>query len=249
MQSQLHALSCAAMNGHYDIVKMVFEMMKDRRSTQENAHFLSVGLEANDDEPRTGWTALHLACIAGHEPVVRFLVDTARMYFAQRDAQGMTPLDHARQNGHFVIAEWLDEPSADFEYVTAPSQAAKLLRSEQAKTRRLRADVEQLEEEIAKVKDKLAQSIPKAIFDFINKKNDEHIDNAWKTLQHLRQQLRDEKQKTDHEQQRKYAKKQRKEAEAERISLLKRVHDEMNRLKQENRELQFEIERWELLSD
>lgn len=59
-------------------------------------------------EPPTAWTALHLACMGGHDRVVRFLVDTAMMDVAQRDAQGKTGFDHARENGHWEIVEWLE---------------------------------------------------------------------------------------------------------------------------------------------
>ena len=47
--------------------------------------------------------------MGGHDDVVRFLVDTAKVNIFQPDLMGRTALTHARENGHPEIADWLNE--------------------------------------------------------------------------------------------------------------------------------------------
>lgn len=105
--SGLYALSCAAMYEHFQIVELLYKHMANKHGAHRIAGFLN----SNGGWDGNGYTPLHFACMGGYEDIVRFLVDTAKVKIHTQDRQRKTAVDHARQNGHHKIADWLKEPN------------------------------------------------------------------------------------------------------------------------------------------
>ena len=100
----LNILSCAAMAGKTDVVKLVYESLTDGtldKGTVDNF--------VNSVDSENGWTAYHLACMTGHDDVIKYLIDTVGIDILKKDYENKTGLDHAKQNGHQNIVSWLSK--------------------------------------------------------------------------------------------------------------------------------------------
>jgi len=99
----LNALGCAAMQGHSEIVKLAYQHLMNVKNPQEIVDFVNAGDGVN------GWTPLHLACMGGHENVIKFLINTVKVDIFKKDYENKTGLEHAWQNGHQTIVSWLSQ--------------------------------------------------------------------------------------------------------------------------------------------
>merc|ERR1711994_192221 len=90
----LNALGCAAMQGHSEIVKLAYQHLMNVKNPQEIVDFVNAGDGVN------GWTPLHLACMGGHENVIKFLINVVKVDIFKKDYENKTGLEHAWQNGH-----------------------------------------------------------------------------------------------------------------------------------------------------
>eukprot|EP01083_Nonionella_stella_P078803 215874_1 len=104
---RFNVFGCAAMQGHCDIVKLLHQHLVDSNNVKYDAivQFVDEGDTGN------GWTALHVACMAGHLDVVEYMVDTIKVDIDKRDHQDRTAQMHACQNGHSLIRPFLDRSS------------------------------------------------------------------------------------------------------------------------------------------
>jgi len=99
----LNALGCAAMQGHSEIVKLAYQHLMNVKNPQEIVDFVNAGDGVN------GWTPLHLACMGGHENVIKFLINVVKVDIFKKDYENKTGLEHAWQNGHQTIVSWLSQ--------------------------------------------------------------------------------------------------------------------------------------------
>eukprot|EP00486_Rosalina_sp_Unknown_P003727 CAMPEP_0201576528 /NCGR_PEP_ID=MMETSP0190_2-20130828/22394_1 /ASSEMBLY_ACC=CAM_ASM_000263 /TAXON_ID=37353 /ORGANISM="Rosalina sp." /LENGTH=667 /DNA_ID=CAMNT_0048007477 /DNA_START=769 /DNA_END=2772 /DNA_ORIENTATION=- len=99
----LNALGCAAMQGHSEIVKLAYQHLLNVKNPQEIVDFVNAGDGVN------GWTPLHLACMGGHENVIKYLINTVKVDIFKKDYENKTGLEHAWQNGHQTIVSWLSQ--------------------------------------------------------------------------------------------------------------------------------------------
>ena len=88
------ALYWAASKGYEDDVKAILKSADDRASL------------LNEHEIFTGWTPLFIACIEGHLPIVRILLEAGSAY-GLCDINGWTEKEHAVFRGHMNIAKCL----------------------------------------------------------------------------------------------------------------------------------------------
>eukprot|EP01083_Nonionella_stella_P039035 106153_1 len=99
----LNALGCAAMQGHAEIVKLAYQHLLNVKNPQEIVDFVNAGDGVN------GWTPLHLACMGGHETVIKYLINVVKVDIFKKDYENKTGLEHAWQNGHQTIVSWLSQ--------------------------------------------------------------------------------------------------------------------------------------------
>eukprot|EP01083_Nonionella_stella_P200917 735368_1 len=99
----LNALGCAAMQGHAEIVKLAYQHLLNVKNPQEIVDFVNAGDGVN------GWTPLHLACMGGHENVIKYLINIVKVDIFKKDYENKTGLEHAWQNGHQTIVSWLSQ--------------------------------------------------------------------------------------------------------------------------------------------
>ena len=85
-------LYCAAQDGHEDIVRAILA------STAQSQNLVNLAETIN------GWTPLFVACINGHLPVVKLLLD-AGSGPGMCDLAGWTEKEHAAFRGHMKVAE------------------------------------------------------------------------------------------------------------------------------------------------
>jgi len=87
------------------------------------------GIDINTKDTK-GMTALHRACLGGHDDIVRFLVGVDHIALSAQDADGVTPLIQAAGSGHETIVRLLLEmgdvdANAQSKYGTALMWAAE----------------------------------------------------------------------------------------------------------------------------
>eukprot|EP01083_Nonionella_stella_P039033 106149_1 len=99
----LNALASAAMQGHAEIVKLMYQHLLNVKNQQEIVDFVNAGDGVN------GWTPLHLACMGGHETVIKYLINVVKVDIFKKDYENKTGLEHAWQNGHQAIVAWLSQ--------------------------------------------------------------------------------------------------------------------------------------------
>jgi len=104
----LNALGCAAMQGHSEIVKLAYQHLLNVKNPQEIVDFVNAGDGVN------GWTPLHLACMGGHENVIKYLINVVKVDIFKKDYENKTGLEHAWQNGHQSIVSWLSQLEASY---------------------------------------------------------------------------------------------------------------------------------------
>jgi len=104
----LNALGCAAMQGHSEIVKLAYQHLLNVKNPQEIVDFVNAGDGVN------GWTPLHLACMGGHENVIKYLIERVKVDIFKKDYENKTGLEHAWQNGHQTIVSWLSQLEASY---------------------------------------------------------------------------------------------------------------------------------------
>ena len=104
----LNALGCAAMQGHSEIVKLAYQHLLNVKNPQEIVDFVNAGDGVN------GWTPLHLACMGGHENVIKYLINVVKVDIFKKDYENKTGLEHAWQNGHQTIVSWLSQLEASY---------------------------------------------------------------------------------------------------------------------------------------
>eukprot|EP00484_Ammonia_sp_Unknown_P007644 CAMPEP_0197073520 /NCGR_PEP_ID=MMETSP1384-20130603/210648_1 /TAXON_ID=29189 /ORGANISM="Ammonia sp." /LENGTH=829 /DNA_ID=CAMNT_0042512357 /DNA_START=151 /DNA_END=2637 /DNA_ORIENTATION=+ len=85
----LNALGCAAMQGHAEIVRVTYQHLLNVKNPQEIVDFVNAGDGVN------GWTPLHLACMGGHENVIKYLINTVKVDIFKKDYENKTGLEHA----------------------------------------------------------------------------------------------------------------------------------------------------------
>ncbi|KAL1634947.1 Glycerophosphocholine phosphodiesterase [Neofusicoccum ribis] len=88
------ALHVAARYGHTDCAKTLIEGSQDQKAN------------VNLAEKTFAWTPLFIACVDGHLPVAKLLVD-AGADLEKPDLSGWTPKEHAALRGHLDIAKIL----------------------------------------------------------------------------------------------------------------------------------------------
>lgn len=99
----LNALGCAAMQGHAEIVKIIYQHLLNVKEPNEIIDFVNAGDGVN------GWTPLHLACMGGYEHVIKYLIECVKVDIFKKDYENKTGLEHAWQNGHQQIVSWLSQ--------------------------------------------------------------------------------------------------------------------------------------------
>ena len=99
----LNALSCAALQGHTEVVRLIYEHLLNTQHPREIINVL------NNGDSLHGWSPLHLSCISGHEDVVKYLIHTVRLDIFNKDFENRTALEHAWMNGHQGIVSWLSQ--------------------------------------------------------------------------------------------------------------------------------------------
>ena len=99
----VNAFCAAALQGHLEIVKLIYYHLLNVESPQEIVDFVNAG----DDIQ--GWNPLHLACMCGHETVIKYLIDTVKVDIFKTDYENKTGLEHAWSNGHQKIVSWLSQ--------------------------------------------------------------------------------------------------------------------------------------------
>ena len=95
-KSGLTVLSAAAMNGHVNVIQVIWEHLP----YHEIKEFVNRG-------NRTGLTALHFACMNGHKKVVEYLVGTMKVDLSRKDQNNKTALQLAAANGNVTVAACL----------------------------------------------------------------------------------------------------------------------------------------------
>jgi len=93
-------LSAAAKRGHLHVIQVVYQHLMTVLSAEEMTEFVN---QQNKD----GLSPLHLACIGGHEDVVRYLVDTMKVDVRGENDSHKTALDLAVKGGHQQIVSIL----------------------------------------------------------------------------------------------------------------------------------------------
>eukprot|EP01083_Nonionella_stella_P091559 256049_1 len=99
----LTALGCAASEGHVGVLKLTHQYLLNVKNAQEISDFGNAGANVN------GLTALHLACMGGHERVIQYLINVVKVDIFTEDYEKKTGLDYALQNGHHAIVSWLSQ--------------------------------------------------------------------------------------------------------------------------------------------
>ena len=99
----LSVLGCAAMGGYHETVKLIHQFLSNIKNEQEILDF------ANAADRGNGWTALHLACMNGHENVIKYLINNVKVDIWKKDLQNMTAMEHAWQNGHQTVVSYLSK--------------------------------------------------------------------------------------------------------------------------------------------
>jgi len=87
-------LHWASVHGHLDVIKLLVERGADVNASNH------------------GWTPLHEAASRGHLNVVKFLVERGADVNA-RDREGRTPLDLARREMYWNVADFLEKAAKD----------------------------------------------------------------------------------------------------------------------------------------
>lgn len=94
------ALHIAARFGHVECARLLLEGTADQKADIELT------------EKLFSWTPLHVACVDGHLPVVKLLID-AGVEVNKVDASGWSAREHAALRGHIAIAELLAKHSPE----------------------------------------------------------------------------------------------------------------------------------------
>jgi len=97
----LNAFGCASMQGHAEIVQLMYQQLQNVKRPEEITAFINAGDGVN------GWTPFHLACMGGHYKVIKFLVNHCKVDVLKKDYENKTGLEHAWQNGHTNMIGWL----------------------------------------------------------------------------------------------------------------------------------------------
>ena len=95
------AFALAARDGYLKIVKLQYDSLLIAKDAGEIVDFVNAGDDVH------GWTALHLACMGGHEDVIKYLVNIVTVDIFKKDYENKTGIEHAWQNGHQHIVQWL----------------------------------------------------------------------------------------------------------------------------------------------
>ena len=101
--SGFSVIACVAQIGRLDILKIVHEYMKKFMDKKEIEMFMNL------KEDIHGWSALHLACIEGHDDVVKYLVDDINVDIWNNDKHNKRAINYAWDNGNLSIAVWLSQ--------------------------------------------------------------------------------------------------------------------------------------------
>ena len=89
-KQNVNCISCAAMAGHLDILKILHKAVVEMMDSQTFADFVNTG------DSEDGMTPLHLACMEGHVDVVRYLVEEMKVDVHIKDFENKSSLDHAQ---------------------------------------------------------------------------------------------------------------------------------------------------------
>jgi len=88
------ALHCAALSGHFEVVKFLCEEGKVNVNTHDTAHSM---------------TALHYAAWSGYARVVRYLVQSGNAHVNAKDRWGNIPLHVAAQGGRASVMKYITD--------------------------------------------------------------------------------------------------------------------------------------------
>jgi ankyrin repeat protein len=110
----------AARHGHVDVVRYMIA---------KGANPGAVGTVAFDGETIQGAPALWAAAAGGHLPVVRLLVEEARVEINQPTSTNSTPLRGACYDGHLPIVQYLVGKGADIEIPNRHGHTALMIAS------------------------------------------------------------------------------------------------------------------------
>ena len=99
-KQNVSSLSCAAMEGHLDILKILHQAAVKVMDSQAFTDFVNTG------DSEDGWTMLHFACMGGHKDVVKYLVEEIKVDLHVQDFENKTGLDHAKEDKHDSIVRW-----------------------------------------------------------------------------------------------------------------------------------------------
>ena len=96
-KQNVNCISCAAMAGHLDILKILHKAVVKVMDSQTFADFVNVRDSVN------GWNPLHLACMEGHADVVKYLVEEIKVDVHIKDFENKSSLDHAQGSKAFSV--------------------------------------------------------------------------------------------------------------------------------------------------
>ena len=97
----LSSISCAVMNGNFDLVKILYENMRKNKNELEVKEFLDACDGVN------GWTASHHAAMGGYIDIIEYLLEICYVDLLKKDFENKTASQHAWENDHNELAEWL----------------------------------------------------------------------------------------------------------------------------------------------
>ena len=97
----LTVLGCAAMQGHYDTLRLLYDKLLTMKDAEEIDNFVNMG------DTIHYWTPFHLACMGGYENVIKYLVETMKVDILKEDGEHKTGLEHAWMNGHQDVVSYL----------------------------------------------------------------------------------------------------------------------------------------------
>ena len=99
----LSAITCAATYGNFDLIKILYENMRENKKKVEEKEFLDTGDTVN------GLTVLHTAAIGGYMDIIEYLLEICKVDLLKEDFENKTASIHALQHQHNKLAVWLSK--------------------------------------------------------------------------------------------------------------------------------------------
>eukprot|EP01083_Nonionella_stella_P288056 980432_1 len=90
-QKRLIVIGCAAMQGHCDVVKLLYQHLVDSTTKSD----IAIVQFVDEQDLVNGLRALHLASMEGHMKVIQYLVDTIEVDIYRKDFENRTPQEQA----------------------------------------------------------------------------------------------------------------------------------------------------------